>query len=117
MPAKGKVKASKKAVVQPVKEPALAPATNQSAEVQPEDDVTLASCKVATECNALVKTFVQGARYEGHREAHVGFEVKRLSSNQPPGDCRPKAKKALQKLAKDYPRSPLPHRYLVRWCL
>jgi hypothetical protein len=26
---------------------------------------------------------------------------------------RPKAKKALQKLAKEYPRSPLPHRYLV----
>ena len=32
----------------------------------------------------------------------------------PVPDCRPKAKKALQKLAKDYPRSPLPHRYLVR---
>lgn len=27
--------------------------------------------------------------------------------------CRAKAKKALHKLAKDHPKSPLPHRFLV----
>ena len=27
--------------------------------------------------------------------------------------CRAKAKKALHKLAKDFPKSPLPYRYLV----
>jgi len=31
-----------------------------------------------------------------------------------PVQCRPKGKKALQKLAKDYPPSALPFRYLVR---
>ena len=29
--------------------------------------------------------------------------------------CRAKAKKALQKLAKEHPESALPHRYLVSW--
>ena len=49
--------------------------------------------------------------------SRVGFKWSRPLLEHPPilfvADCRPKAKKALQKLAKDYPRSPLPHRYLV----
>jgi hypothetical protein len=77
MPPKGKTKPSRKATAQPSREAAAAPNGSQAAaDVQPEDDLTSASCKVATECNAVVKTFVQGARCGTKSDAQGRVQVK-----------------------------------------
>lgn len=67
MPSKGKSKAQKKAVVQtapPQKEAAASgSASDFPAEATLDEDLTSSASRVATECSAVIKTFVQGARY------------------------------------------------------
>lgn len=63
---KAKAKAGKKSVAQSVEmvkeTAAVGRALSQPTDLNPEDDLTSSSSKVAIECNAIVKTFVQGAR-------------------------------------------------------
>ncbi len=77
---KGKGKAAKKAVPQPaqvVREITPAgSAPSKPAESNPEDDFTSSSSKVALECSAVARWFVQGARYvDMNANQGVGFKV------------------------------------------
>ena len=76
---KGKAKAAKKAVAQSapiVKEITPAGSAPKSADSNPEDDLTSSTSKVAIECNAVIKLFVQGARcVEANIRQGVGFKV------------------------------------------
>jgi hypothetical protein len=81
MSTKAKSKAQKKALAQslpPQKEAIPSGSTSESqTEATLEEDFVSSGSKVANECSAVVKTFVQGARYDEH--VVIVSRVERLS--------------------------------------
>lgn len=91
-------------------------ASNQSINTVGLDQST-SSPGVVADCDAAIKDFERGSRcgrsFMAHNMSSPAHFAAVVALNWVQCACRAKSKKALQKLAKDHPSSPLPHRYLV----